>query len=179
MRPLWFFFNFDGRISRLSYWSGSILLTVLTFGFIGLLMSFASHAAADQALSGVAVVTLLFGAALGFILLTVMHFAVIAKRYHDLDRSLLRYLVVFIPLLGPIWVLIELGCLPGTPGTNRYGPPPGSATYEDESFDADAVIKRWQEKQRNEAARAANPVVVQRLTGPASARPQFGRRGLS
>lgn len=30
MRPIWLFFNFDGRIGRLSYWFSSLLLSVLT-----------------------------------------------------------------------------------------------------------------------------------------------------
>jgi uncharacterized membrane protein YhaH (DUF805 family) len=33
-------------------------------------------------------------------------------------------LIVLIPLVGIIWFLVELGFLPGTPGPNRFGPPP-------------------------------------------------------
>ena len=30
----------------------------------------------------------------------------------------------FIPFIGWIWYLVECGCLPGTPGPNRFGPDP-------------------------------------------------------
>ena len=33
--------------------------------------------------------------------------------------------MVHIPILGPIWMLVELGFLKGTPGPNRYDYPPG------------------------------------------------------
>jgi uncharacterized membrane protein YhaH (DUF805 family) len=29
-----------------------------------------------------------------------------------------------VPIIGSIWLLIELGFLAGTPGANRFGPPP-------------------------------------------------------
>jgi uncharacterized membrane protein YhaH (DUF805 family) len=33
-------------------------------------------------------------------------------------------LILLIPFVGAIWFLVELGFLPGTPGPNRFGPPP-------------------------------------------------------
>ena len=178
MHPISLLFSFDGRIGRLSFWAGSLLLTVLTFGFLGLLRSFAGQTTAHHALGTITLETLVFLATLGFILLTVMYFAVIAKRYHDLDRSLLRYLVVIIPLVGPVWALIELGFTRGTPGTNCYGLPPGTVACE-EPFDAEAAIRRWQERQLNEPLRMAYPMVAQRLTGANSAEPQLARRRAS
>jgi len=50
------------------------------------------------------------------------------KRYHDRDKSGWWILILFIPLVGFIWFLIELGCLPGTPGPNRFGPDPLGTT---------------------------------------------------
>lgn len=179
MHPVSLFFNFDGRIGRLSFWSGSLLLTLLTSGFLGLLISFVSHATAYQALGGVTLETLMFVAALGFILLAVMHFAVIAKRYHDLDKSLLRYLVVIIPIVGPVWAMIELGFVKGTRGANRYGLPAGSVAGDDEPFDAEAAIRRWQERQFNEPMRMTTVVVVHRMTCANSAEPQYGHRRAS
>jgi uncharacterized membrane protein YhaH (DUF805 family) len=32
-------------------------------------------------------------------------------------------LILFVPSVGAIWLLIELGFLAGTPRPNRYGPP--------------------------------------------------------
>lgn len=44
-----------------------------------------------------------------------------AKRMHDLGKSAWWLLVGFIPVVGPIWLMIQLGCLRGTAGPNYYG----------------------------------------------------------
>jgi uncharacterized membrane protein YhaH (DUF805 family) len=49
--------------------------------------------------------------------------ATTAKRLHDTDRSGWWMLIVFVPLIGGIWLLV-LEVLRGTPGPNRYGPDP-------------------------------------------------------
>ena len=43
------------------------------------------------------------------------------KRWHDIDRSGLWCLVFLIPILGPVYALIELGFQRGTEGANEYG----------------------------------------------------------
>ena len=45
------------------------------------------------------------------------------KRFHDRDKSGWWVLVTLIPIIGAIWILVELGFLKGTPGPNRFGPP--------------------------------------------------------
>ena len=47
-----------------------------------------------------------------------------AKRWHDRDKSGWMYLILLIPIVGPIWTFVECGCLDGTPGPNSYGPSP-------------------------------------------------------
>ena len=51
------------------------------------------------------------------------YLAVGARRLHDTERTAWWLLIAFVPLIGAI-VLIVLCALPGTPGPNRYGPPP-------------------------------------------------------
>lgn len=46
------------------------------------------------------------------------------KRFHDRDKSGWWILIQLIPLVGAIWYIVETGFLPGTPGTNRFGPDP-------------------------------------------------------
>ena len=46
------------------------------------------------------------------------------KRFHDRDKSGWWVLIVLMPIIGAIWMLVELGFLAGTPGPNRFGPPP-------------------------------------------------------
>jgi uncharacterized membrane protein YhaH (DUF805 family) len=48
------------------------------------------------------------------------------KRWHDRDKSGWWMLILLIPIVGAIWFLVELGFLPGTPGPNRFGPPPSN-----------------------------------------------------
>ena len=64
--------------------------------------------------------------------------AACAKRYHDLDKSGWWVLVSFIPIVGAIWILIELGLKKGTPGHNRYGPPQEQGGADEQS-DVSAV----------------------------------------
>jgi len=56
--------------------------------------------------------------------------AVEIKRWHDRNRPALFVLVKFIPLIGYFWYLIEVGCLPGTRGANRYGSAPNHTVDE-------------------------------------------------
>lgn len=51
-------------------------------------------------------------------------YAVQAKRWHDRNKSILWTAIIFIPGIGPMWEVIELGSFRGTEGPNRYGPDP-------------------------------------------------------
>src|SRR5262249_44348098 len=50
--------------------------------------------------------------------------AVGAKRFHDRDKSGWFLLIFLVPVLGLLWLLIELGFFRGTVGHNRFGPDP-------------------------------------------------------
>ena len=52
--------------------------------------------------------------------------AVCAKRWHDVDKSAWWILISLVPFVGGIIALVFNGFIPGTPGTNRFGPPPGA-----------------------------------------------------
>ncbi len=47
--------------------------------------------------------------------------AISIKRWHDRGKSGWWILIGFVPLIGGLWALIDL---PGTSGTNQYGPDP-------------------------------------------------------
>jgi uncharacterized membrane protein YhaH (DUF805 family)/transglutaminase-like putative cysteine protease len=49
--------------------------------------------------------------------------AVTVRRLHDVGRSGWFYLISFVPVLGGIWLLVQM-CRDGTPGENKYGPDP-------------------------------------------------------
>ena len=52
--------------------------------------------------------------------------AISIKRWHDRDRPGWWVLVALVPVVGWLWLLLANGCLRGTAGYNRYGPPPAS-----------------------------------------------------
>lgn len=107
-------FSFGGRIGRAQYWLGYFI---------------------QVALAALSWMCLLTGQRDGNILLLLvpiillpvvlwMALAVMAKRYHDRGKSAWWILIAFIPIVGGIWQLIELGLLRGTDGSNDYGPDP-------------------------------------------------------
>jgi uncharacterized membrane protein YhaH (DUF805 family) len=46
--------------------------------------------------------------------------AISAKRWHDRNKSAWWILISFIPFIGAIWVLVELGCLGPVDEGNKY-----------------------------------------------------------
>jgi uncharacterized membrane protein YhaH (DUF805 family) len=127
------FFSFSGRINRAKFWIASLVL--MTAFVIPFMLAVASMSTVIWLLAVVV-----------FVAATISGLAVGAKRLHDRDRSA-WWLVLF--YLGPgllqamgeamggidviflvisigisIWAFVELGCLRGTPGPNRFGPDP-------------------------------------------------------
>lgn len=105
------YFSSHGRIPRKVYWLGSLPLFAL-YIVAELLM-------AGQPSPGDAVLALII-----VLVLLVPNFILAIKRCHDRDRSGWFVLISFIPLIGPIWLLVELGFLRGSDGENRFGPDP-------------------------------------------------------
>lgn len=50
--------------------------------------------------------------------------AVTLKRWHDRNKSSSWLVLMFVPIVGPIWTLFECGFLKGSPGENRFGSDP-------------------------------------------------------
>jgi len=63
--------------------------------------------------------------------------AVNCKRWHDLNKSGWWSLINLIPIVGQIWLFIELGFLKGTPGSNRFGEDPGPDSESESDFNID------------------------------------------
>lgn len=107
-----FLFSFEGRIARKQYW----LRFALPFFVVTLIADGLANAANSTALNVLSILVKL--------ILIWPSFAIGAKRCHDRDRSGWFQLIVLIPIVGAIWLLIELGFLRGTAGPNRFGPDP-------------------------------------------------------
>lgn len=128
------FTSFQGRIPRKTFWLALIVMLVITwileiilFSIFGVsMMSMdpnatpeAQAAAAEQAMSGIAIPLVIL------ILLTIWpSLAIYTKRWHDRDKSGWWSLIGLVPIIGGLWMLIELGFLRGTEGPNRFGADP-------------------------------------------------------
>jgi DnaJ like chaperone protein len=108
------YFLLKGRINRKTFWFASISL------FILYVIANVMVESTDEAISPLG--------SLLMISLIWPTFAVHVKRWHDRNKSAWWYLISFIPMVGPLWVLVELGFLRGTPGANRYGFQPSVST---------------------------------------------------
>lgn len=107
-------FSFSGRISRSQFWLGYFIQLVgLGFGYLCLI-----YGQVNQNIIA------LVGSLVVFLPLIWVGLSVMAKRYHDRDKSAWWILIGLIPIVGGIWQLIELGMLKGTEGSNDYGPDP-------------------------------------------------------
>jgi uncharacterized membrane protein YhaH (DUF805 family) len=123
------FTSFEGRINRAKWWLALIVLLVaqwIVFAAFGLGLGMnmtdvtgEDPAAMDQAMYGMALPVLII--VLLFLWPTL---AVCTKRWHDRGKSGWWSLIALVPFIGGIWILVELGCLRGTDGTNQYGADP-------------------------------------------------------
>jgi uncharacterized membrane protein YhaH (DUF805 family) len=103
-------FSFQGRITRKTYWLHYVLpLTAVSIVF----------AIFDHMVGARGIIAFLVNLAA-----IVPNLAGVVKRLHDRDRSGWFYLIAIIPLIGVIWLIVELGCLRGTRGPNRFGDDP-------------------------------------------------------
>ena len=95
------------------------LRLVLPFTVISILLGFVDMATGNyNPESGIGLFSGIF-ALLCLIPAIIVHI----KRFHDRNKSGWWLLIGLIPIIGAIWLLIELGFLKGTPGPNRFGPP--------------------------------------------------------
>jgi len=149
MNIIQFLFSFHGRINRAKYWL--FVLGVWVWIFVSvtpLLRTFSVSFEDNKSESQIAIaIIVIFGWWLALIYISV---AVMVKRLHDRGRSgwllLLFFSLALVlgllekagdiagdyrgsgvtlgGLIFMIWQIIELGCLRGTRGPNRYGPDP-------------------------------------------------------
>ncbi|MGB2931581.1 MAG: DUF805 domain-containing protein [Methyloceanibacter sp.] len=110
-----FYLSAEGRVDRKQWW----LRLILPVFVIGVMLAFVDMAVGTyNTRTGGGLLSGLFGLAA-----LVPSILVDIKRWHDRDKSGWWMLILFVPIIGAIWFLIELGFLRGTPGPNRFGPP--------------------------------------------------------
>lgn len=102
--------DFKGRASRADFW-----WWFLANCLIGTVASVLAM------LDSEGIVMILYG--IYYLAILVPTFAISARRLHDIDKSGWWYLITFVPCVGSIVILV-FWCLPGTSGSNKYGPDP-------------------------------------------------------
>lgn len=120
-------FGFQGRANRAKWWLVALaILVVEVIVFAAILGAAAISGNPEQMASAIGPIAgiVIF---VMVVLATWIHVAVAIKRYHDRNKSGWWVLIVFVPVIGGLWYLIECGFLRGTPGSNRYGPDPLAA----------------------------------------------------
>ena len=115
----------NGRIPRRSYWIGfgALLITCIVVDAALPIDALVKHVPLEEARAHpYAMLTPIAYAELAIV--NWVAFAIGAKRCHDRDQSAWYLLIFFIPIVGAVWIWIELGGFRGTPGANRFGPDP-------------------------------------------------------
>ena len=116
--------DFSGRARRREYW-GTVLFNILSYLLLVFISSLlfgvlgAVQGSLNQTLQTLQSMVL-------FLLLVcsvLPGLAVAVRRLHDTGRSGLYYLLIFIPILGPILLLFWM-CSDSQPEENEYGPNP-------------------------------------------------------
>jgi uncharacterized membrane protein YhaH (DUF805 family) len=123
------FFSFSGRTNRAPWWIGLIVLAVVSsvvtaISIGGAMADLSGVDSSDQAAIGAAMGRVLLPAAVIGLVMLWPSLALYTKRWHDRNKSGWWSLIGLIPVIGGLWLLIELGFLRGTAGPNSYGPDP-------------------------------------------------------
>lgn len=110
--------NFNGRARRAEYWNYALLnfiIVMMPLYIVGLIM-----VAADNSAIGMLLIGLYALVAIGTFIPSL---AVSVRRLHDIGKSGWNYLIVLIPLVGPIVILVWF-CSEGNRSANEYGEDP-------------------------------------------------------
>ena len=115
----WLLFSFSGRLSRTTYRYCRIIANLL---FLFTLYGVMSVMMRNKGDLGVVATLGLFSLCLSWLWMWTT-LAMQVKRRHDMDKSWPWLFTGFIPIIGPLWVLIETCWIDGTSGYNRFDEP--------------------------------------------------------
>ena len=103
----------EGRVSRATFWKyyGSFLAFMFLWSYISDIITIPEWC---DLIIGLIIVILIFLVLLG----------IQVRRWHDRNKSSWWVLINFIPIIGFLWMYIELGFIRGTSGSNKYGEDP-------------------------------------------------------
>ena len=119
----------EGRVNRGRYWLAALIYAIV-IGIVSVIMSllwavipgeFVDGSYSVTGVKAVPYIILGFGT---FAFLVWSGICVGIKRCHDRNRSGWFLLISLIPVIGSVWLMIELYFLRGTVGANRFGADP-------------------------------------------------------
>src|SRR3954454_14044253 len=123
-------FSFEGRLNRKPWWLTNIAVGVGVTVLLLLALAMVGEHKFTEAFLTMAVLIILY------IPLLWVNLALGAKSLHDRDKSAwwlaligdqmdsMGFVLQLVAFAITVWAFVELGCLRGTVGPNRYGPDP-------------------------------------------------------
>lgn len=121
-KRLWTTWSANGRASRSELWfaflSNAIFSWLVGFGLGWVVLALHGNLdIAGKALQGILSLAVIVPAICLWV-----------RRLHDIGKSGWLFLLIFIPLAGPIIILV-FALMPSQPSTNKYGPVPNVVNY--------------------------------------------------
>lgn len=117
--------SFEGRIGRQTWWIGYIGIAIYNAILAGIASYFGVYGVSDS--NPATMEHPATPMTLVFVILALVSLwpslALAIKRWHDRNKSGWWVLIGLVPVIGNLWMLIELGFLRGDDGANRFGPP--------------------------------------------------------
>src|SRR4051794_16398939 len=108
------FWSLEGRIGRKSFWIGILAIAVIET--VAALIDRVLGVTTDRGYGPLTIIAVL--------VMIYPSIVLYAKRWHDRDKFGWWTLIGLVPVIGGLWMLIELGFLRGTGGPNRFGADP-------------------------------------------------------
>jgi len=120
------FDDFNGRARRKEYWMFALFNTLFLIVIILLEIVLERVLGIHLKVLGFSPLSKLY-----YLVTFVPVLAVTVRRLHDVGKSGWMCLIIFIPLIGFIWIFV-LTVSAGNPGENQYGQNPKEVTVENE-----------------------------------------------
>jgi uncharacterized membrane protein YhaH (DUF805 family) len=121
------FLSYSGRIGRTTFWLSLLVLTIIECGALLVLLHVTNDVVVeltnhnDAGVAAEFFTRVVIPSLIIIALFLYPGYAIYTKRWHDRDKSGWWSLIGFVPIIGGLWLTIELGFLGGTPGSNRFG----------------------------------------------------------
>jgi FAD/FMN-containing dehydrogenase/uncharacterized membrane protein YhaH (DUF805 family) len=145
-------FTIRGRLQRSTYWIVSVFIFSTFYVLYSLLHDFVGGQSTY----------FLYPLLIGSLTTTAI------KRLHDSNRSGYWLLTILIPVLGPLWLVYQLGFKKGNKAENRFGTVPDEAADYFKNDNGQAVTGPKTAKRIINDVTRLNPVVVAEVFRPAS-----------